>query len=483
MRRTLIRLTVGAVAGLMAGLMLPAAAQAAAVSATAIPAPTKSGTLAGYQQVGCHSKGFPVYREIQGTIIVPNADYANGTAGVSYDVYNIGGFPSGVTAGVEVYNSNNQAFYRPFGEWGSGGEFLLAPFSAQTGDKLQITIQNKGAAGWLVGIVDSTSRHKWSMVVSDPTASKSPCQAAAYEVSSFPTYDHLTATTFIDFDATRVSWSEQGKSGVSNLVGTPPANATLFRYDLVNNNSTIAFASGPTDSAGDFSIDDTAVFTQDLAGYEDVQSVHQGFPYKGVEATFKVPKITQVSENSSSFAYFMAGIGNAHGFGVMGGVEEVQFLGSVFYTPIAGFGTSIEALNGITVHPGDTITAFVYSNGPQWVIEVVDDTTSLSEGLSQAVQVNQYDVEVGELAAPDLPGSTFFPVPATTAVTFDHATFTNTSDTTYAFGTVLTKEANLRVDLQNASGAQTIAMASPYDSDKDGFTVQDGGVVPPAPKS
>ena len=68
MRTTLAALAAGAAATLAATLALPPAAQAATIRASAVPAPQKSLTVAGYQQVGCNHSGYPVYIEMSGTI-------------------------------------------------------------------------------------------------------------------------------------------------------------------------------------------------------------------------------------------------------------------------------------------------------------------------------------------------------------------------------------------------------------------------------
>jgi hypothetical protein len=69
-----------AAAALATGLALPATiAQAATVAASSLPKPQHSLYVAGYQQTGCHDKGYPVYVEISGTIKVPAATDVNGT--------------------------------------------------------------------------------------------------------------------------------------------------------------------------------------------------------------------------------------------------------------------------------------------------------------------------------------------------------------------------------------------------------------------
>jgi hypothetical protein len=125
LRRTLITLGAGA-AFLAAGLILPAAARAGTVTAAGPPPAQNSYFLAGYEQLGCQNHAYPVYAEIAGTITVPAASYINATPGISSDIYNIGGFPNGVSAGVAVDNSGGHAYYAPFGQWGASGGQVTA---------------------------------------------------------------------------------------------------------------------------------------------------------------------------------------------------------------------------------------------------------------------------------------------------------------------------------------------------------------------
>lgn len=257
MMRTLSTLMAGAAAATLAvGVALPAAAaQAAVVSAAKVPAPYQSLYVAGYQQAGCNNNGYPVYVEIQGTITVPAATDPGGTPGISYDIYSFGGVNSGVNAGVAVDNSDDQAFYFPYGQW--NGMPVTAPFSVQPGDKLEVTIENEGTSGYLVELFDASNGQEWSQVNPDPNADQ--CQAAAYEVSPYPSYNYTTQTTPVAFDNTRVWWGEQGQgtASVSKLLGTPPAYAKLYRFNLVNTSgANVAVTSKPTDSDNNFTVTD-----------------------------------------------------------------------------------------------------------------------------------------------------------------------------------------------------------------------------------
>jgi hypothetical protein len=255
MRRTPITLTAGAAALALAGLALPAAAQAAVVAAAKVPAPQNSSFVAGYDQMGCLKNGYPVYIEISGTIVVPTATDIDGTPGISADVYDLGGIGSGVTGGVSLDNSGGQAFYVAYAQWGDGAP--ATAFSVQPGDKLEVTIEDEGSSGWLVEIFDGASGQEWSQVNPDTSASR--CVAGAYEQSDYPVYDHLTQTTPVAFDFTRVWWGEQGQgvATVSKLLGTPPAHAKLQRFTLVNSGgNAMAVTSKPTDSNNNFTITD-----------------------------------------------------------------------------------------------------------------------------------------------------------------------------------------------------------------------------------
>lgn len=252
MRATPARFASGVVATLAAALVFPAAAQAAPVraAAPAVPAPYKSVWAAGYQQEGC-SAG-TIYREIQGTITVPAATDVDGTPGISSDMYSFGGLNSGVNAGVAVDNSGDQAFYFAFGQW--NGQPVTA-FDPQPGDRLQVTIENEGSAGYLVQLSDENTGQAWAQTTPDPNADL--CQAGAYEKSPYPSYYYTTRTTPVAFGHIRVWWQEQGHFGVTRLLGRPPAGARLYRYNLIDNSgATVAVTSRPTHSDNNFTIFD-----------------------------------------------------------------------------------------------------------------------------------------------------------------------------------------------------------------------------------
>jgi hypothetical protein len=254
MRARFRALAAGA-AALAMGVALPASlAQAATGQSQTVPKPQKSLTVAGYQQTGCHQKGFPVYVEMTGTIKVPAATDVNGTPGISYDIYSFGGLGTGVAGGVAVDNSGGQAFYTAFGQW--HGTPTTA-FSVQPGDKLQVTIQDRGSSGYLVEIFNSANGQEWTQTNPDPSATR--CKVAAYEESPYPAYDHTTKTSQIVFSSIRVSWGErgQGKASVTKLLGKLPAHAKLNRYNLVNTHkSAVANTSNPANQNNNFTITD-----------------------------------------------------------------------------------------------------------------------------------------------------------------------------------------------------------------------------------
>jgi hypothetical protein len=258
MRKTPITLGAGTAAALAATLIFPAAAQAATASPAKVPAPTKSLFVAGYEQVGCHDNGYPVYIEISGTITVPTATDINGTPGISSDYYSIGG-PAAtgttgpVSGGVSVDNSGGQAFYVAYGEW--NGQPVTA-FSVQPGDKLEVTIEDEGSSGWLVELFDSRTGQEWTQT--NPS-NASECEIGAFEGNAYPSYDFLTQTTPVAFDFSRVWWGEEGQgvASVSKLVGKPPAYAKLLRNNMTNSSGTVVAAtSKPTDSNNNFTVTD-----------------------------------------------------------------------------------------------------------------------------------------------------------------------------------------------------------------------------------
>jgi hypothetical protein len=244
-----------AAAALGALLVVPAGlAEAATVAASAVPAPHRSLNVAGYQQTGCHFKSYPVYIEISGTVKVPAATDVNGTPGISYEVYNIGGINTGVSGGVAVDNAGGQATYTAFGEWKGAP---TTAFQVQPGDKLQVTIEDEGQAGWMVEIFDAATQQEWAQTSPDPSATR--CKAGAYLQSPYPAYDHTTKTSTIVFSYSRVWWGErgQGKASVSKLLGKLPAHARLNRFTLGNaNGSRAAVTSAPQNKNNNFTITD-----------------------------------------------------------------------------------------------------------------------------------------------------------------------------------------------------------------------------------
>jgi hypothetical protein len=254
MRARLITLAAGA-AALATGLALPAiTAQAAVAAARSAPKAHHSLHVAGYQQTGCHHRGYPVYVEISGTIKVPAATDVNGTPGISYDVYSFGGAHNGVNGGVAVDNSSGQAFYTAFGQWKGAP---VTAFAVQPGDKLEVTIEDEGSSGYLVEIFDESSGEEWAET--NPDSSASRCQVAAYEESPYPSYDFTTKTSSIAFRFSRVWWGErgQGVASVSKLLGKLPKYAKLYRYNLVSvHGSQVAVPSAPSDHDNNFTITD-----------------------------------------------------------------------------------------------------------------------------------------------------------------------------------------------------------------------------------
>lgn len=244
-----------AAAVLAIGMALPGGlADVATGQSQSVPKPQKSLSVAGYRQTGCHQQGFPVYVELTGTIKVPAATDVNGTPGISYDIYSFGGLGTGVAGGVAVDNSGGQAFYTAFGEW--HGKPVTA-FQVQPGDKLQVTIQDKGPNGYLVEIFDAATKQEFAQT--NPDSSATRCKVAAYEESPYPAYDHTTKTSQIVFSVSRVSWGERGqaKASVTKLLGKPPAHATLTRYNLVNTHkSAVANTSAPASQDNNFTITD-----------------------------------------------------------------------------------------------------------------------------------------------------------------------------------------------------------------------------------
>lgn len=296
MRGTLI--TLGAGAAVALAFIFPGAARAGALTA-AVPTAHNSGLLAGYIQEGCTNGAYPRYNQIIGTITVPDATYLNGTPGISDDFYNIGDPEYGVSGGVSINNAGGEAFYYPTAQWGTstGPITASAPWQAQPGDKLTVVVQSDGSSGWTVLILDATNGKNWGEDNPDPTMNR--CWAGAYEETN---YRFLTQTTPVAFNHSIAYWQEPDSSGYGKLLGTPPAGATLVRYNLVNGDKTLtAVTSRPTASNYDFTVTDTSLRTPNWDGYQVDQSRSIGGadPYTGVVAAV-VQRLEMMSTSDST---------------------------------------------------------------------------------------------------------------------------------------------------------------------------------------
>ena len=146
MRRSLAILAGGTAALTLA---LPVSvAYARPVTAVKVPKAGNSRYVVGYAQVGCGRKGYPQYVQILGDITVPKATDADGTPGNSTDYYtlrpgrNPNGASTGVAAGVAVLTDAGTSFIYAYGLW-HGLPIARASFPVQSGDKLQVEIQNR----------------------------------------------------------------------------------------------------------------------------------------------------------------------------------------------------------------------------------------------------------------------------------------------------------------------------------------------------
>jgi hypothetical protein len=262
MRRSLAILAGGTAALTLA---LPVSvAYARPVTAVKVPKAGNSRYVVGYAQVGCGRKGYPQYVQILGDITVPKATDADGTPGNSTDYYtlrpgrNPNGASTGVAAGVAVLTDAGTSFIYAYGLW-HGLPIARASFPVQSGDKLQVEIQNEGSGNWRVEITDETTDQQWSQTNPDASMPKNACTAGAFESSSYPAYDVLTKTKPVTFSFSRVLWGQKGQrvASVSKLLGKLPAHAKLVRYNLVNTHGhIIAATSKPKDHDNNFTVTD-----------------------------------------------------------------------------------------------------------------------------------------------------------------------------------------------------------------------------------
>jgi hypothetical protein len=264
MRRSLTVLAGGTAALTLALPVSAAYASPAAAQTVKVPKPGNSRYVAGYAQVGCGRKGYPQYVQILGDITVPKATDAGGTPGNSTDYYtlrpgrNPNGASTGVAAGVAVLTDAGSSFIYAYGLW-HGLPIVRASFPVQSGDKLQVEIQNEGSGNWRVAITDETTNQEWSQTNPDASMPKNACTAGAFESTSYPSYDVLTKTKPVTFSFSRVLWGQKGqrKASVSKLLGKLPAHSKLLRYTLVNTHGhAMAITYKPSDNDNNFTIAD-----------------------------------------------------------------------------------------------------------------------------------------------------------------------------------------------------------------------------------
>ena len=149
MRRSFTILAGGAAALTLALPVSAASASPATAHAAKVPTASNSRYVAGYAQVGCGRKGYPQYVQILGDITVPKATDADGTPGNSTDYYtlrpgrNPSGASHGVSAGVAVLTDAGTSYIYAYGLW-YGLPIARASFPVQSGDKLQVEIENEG---------------------------------------------------------------------------------------------------------------------------------------------------------------------------------------------------------------------------------------------------------------------------------------------------------------------------------------------------
>jgi hypothetical protein len=245
-----------------------------------------------------------------------------------------------------------------------------------------------------------------------------------------------------------------------------------------------AAASATTTAAGaKAATTGNVALTPNMAGYE-AQVAEFGVPFTGVQATYKLPKVTKVSSTSYAYADYVAAIGEANGNGVLAGVGESMVYGAVSYTAFAAFGTQVDTFPALTVKPGDTITVTVsFAAAGTWHTQVLDKTTGKSASDTQPASVGGWDAEVILLRPANPIGPGYLPLAGTTPVTFDHAKVTNADNNTYPFAAdVPSATIPVTYVMLNDALTKLIAGTSQPDSDSDGFAVQDGK-TPPPPKS
>jgi hypothetical protein len=264
MRRSLTILAGGTAALTLALPISAAYASPATAQKVKVPKASNSRYVAGYAQVGCGRKGYPQYVQILGDITVPKATDAGGTPGNSTDYYtlrpgrNPNGASKGVAAGVAVLTDAGTSYIYAYGLW-YGLPIARASFPVQSGNKLQVEIQNEGSGNWRVEITDETTNQQWSQTNPDSSMPKNACAAGAFESSSYPAYDVLTKTKPVTFSFSRVLWGQKGQrvASVSKLLGKLPAHAKLVRYNLVNTHGhIIAVTSTLKDHDNKFTVTD-----------------------------------------------------------------------------------------------------------------------------------------------------------------------------------------------------------------------------------
>jgi Peptidase A4 family len=228
----------------------------------------------------------------------------------------------------------------------------------------------------------------------------------------------------------------------------------------------------------------TAAYSTNWSGYAQAVSTSTG-PYKAVVSTWKVPTVTEPKTGDQYSSDWVGVDGFSNSTLVQCGTEADNIGGTAVYDAWTEILPANEVvISGLTIHPGDTIMAYVKEiSANRWRMNVTDETTGVSGGRTVSYTTPMTSAEVVH-ERPTV-GSSLASLAKTSNVTQDPAFYSTTINTTPAIPLMNAASGATVYQMFMVNSADTAIIASPSkpDSDNDGFTVADGATSPPPPSS
>jgi len=204
--------------------------------------------------------------------------------------------------------------------------------------------------------------------------------------------------------------------------------------------------------------------------------------------TWVVP--TVASGPGLQFASDWVGIGGlTDGTLVQDGTQVINDKGATTYEAWTEILPEPEDPLALTVHPGDKIKATVAEIKPGvWKMTVADKTTKKTASRTQAYAGSSHASVEAIHERPCIADgcesvSDFAELAPTNDVTFDPGKYGTTSKPKTGLMILAPKGLDYQIFMMNNADTAVIASPSAEDNDHDGFTVADGAVSPPPPKS